>query len=641
VRDVRATSIAAIAVFAVLAMWMPRAASAALFARLDPAGVEHRISGEPGLIAAQGARPDARLVVRFDPESRTWSAALRQRGAILDLARYVIDDRSGRIVSRYVLPPAMYPSRLQPLRATTIAKHDRDARARARAWGGIGGLRSVATKHGCCWEVVFRRPLRDAGRDDAPVLQVDVDDSTARVVGVWSGVQIPWKMARGDREAFGGDINRPYTWYALFVIFALVAIDWRRVRSWWTADVLALLLMGVSLECFQHAAIDWSVPLAVPPLAWLCLRSWWVFHHGLPPQRPAHAPRAAWARFAMRRVPTVAIVVLCVFLAGIRIGVTLQGGNVIDVGYAGVLGARDELRGVAPWGHMPEDNQHGDTYGPLNYVAYLPATKLIGEENTDEFGNGMTSAAQWTSIAADLVCAALLALIAWRWISRRGAALAAAAWLACPWTTWALASGVNDALVALPLLAAFAVLPRATLRGFVVGAAAMVKFAPLAALAPLLHVGAARRVRQVVLAGVGALAAIGTGLAWVAFRIDGDSIVDRLRVFEERTLLFQFDRGSPFSPWGLYHWTTAQHVAQVVVVLVLCIAVVAPRTRSAWQVAAGISAALISVQLVVTHWFYLYIPWFVGFTILLLVAARERPEPLAAPAPDPQREPIT
>jgi len=50
-----------------------------------------------------------------------------------------------------------------------------------------------------------------------------------------------------------------------------------------------------------------------------------------------------------------------------------------------------------------------------------------------------------------------------------------------------------------------------------------------------------------------------------------------------------------------------------------------PRARDAWQGAAGAAAACIGVQLVVTHWFYLYVPWFIGLVLIVLVAARERP----------------
>ena len=49
-----------------------------------------------------------------------------------------------------------------------------------------------------------------------------------------------------------------------------------------------------------------------------------------------------------------------------------MGSNVIDVGYAGVIGADRIADGDALYGTFPKDNEHGDTYGPVNYVAYVP-----------------------------------------------------------------------------------------------------------------------------------------------------------------------------------------------------------------------------------------------------------------------------
>lgn len=604
-------------------------------ARLQPDAIEALVASEPGVRVARTRRPGARFVLRFDPAARTWTVTLRERAAKVDLARYVVDDRTGGIRSRFVLPVGDYPSRLDSRGAIDLAVADADARERAREWGGIEVLRASARLEGCCWEVDLFDPKRTGEDRGRPVIRVDVHDATAQVTAVWTGIQIPWKMARGNRAAFGGAINDVGLWIALFVAFALVAIDWRRPRTWLTADVVALLALGVSHECFQRGQIDWSVPLAVPPLAWLLVRSWWIFARGLPVQRPARRARTRFGRYVTRRVPTVVIVLLCVALAGVRIGVTIDGGNVIDVGHAGIIGARQELRGDAVWGQMPQDNPRGDTYGPLNYLAYVPATKLLDDVPNNDWA-GQAPPATWTAIVADLLCVVLLVVIGWRWISRRGAALLAAGWLACPWTAWALASGVNDALVAAPLLAAFAVLPRASLRGLFVGAAAMVKFAPLVALAPLLHAGVAGRRRQALAAIAGAGVAVALGLAWVVFRIDEGSIGADLHLFWERTLAFQSERGSPFSPWGLYDWPTAQRVAQGLVVLGLVVACVLPRERSAWQVAAGVAGALVAVQLVVTHWFYLYVPWFVGFVLLVLVAARERPvvRPARGDAPD-------
>ena len=67
-----------------------------------------------------------------------------------------------------------------------------------------------------------------------------------------------------------------------------------------------------------------------------------------------------------------------VFLIGFRVGLNVVDSNVIDVGYAGVIGA-DQLRLTARplYGHFPLDNQRGDTYGPVLYYAYVPFEALL------------------------------------------------------------------------------------------------------------------------------------------------------------------------------------------------------------------------------------------------------------------------
>ena len=46
----------------------------------------------------------------------------------------------------------------------------------------------------------------------------------------------------------------------------------------------------------------------------------------------------------------------------------------IDVGYAGTIGADRITHGDPLWGEgeFPDDNRFGDTYGPVNYYAYVP-----------------------------------------------------------------------------------------------------------------------------------------------------------------------------------------------------------------------------------------------------------------------------
>ncbi|MCW2923932.1 MAG: hypothetical protein JWM98_1336 [Thermoleophilia bacterium] len=596
---------------------------------------------EPELATARRLRPSATVHVRYVAEAGEWRVAVVSRARHLELASAEVrGPRCGappRAVRVHALPIGDYPPRSTQREVIDAAVADHRVRHAAKRWGGVDELRARTRIKACCWEVDLLAPHRRDGNPAEPVIRVDVVDASREVTGVWTGIQVQWRMARGDRDSFGGDINEPGVWLPLFVLFALVAVDWTRLRSWANTDALAVLALGISHEAFQRGAIDWSVPLAVPPMLWLLGRMGWLFARGLPALRSARAPRSRFGRLARRRVPTAVIVLLCVALAGLRIGVTLDGGNVIDVGYAGVAGARLELRGVAPWGHMPKDNMRGDTYGPANYLAYVPATALVDDPATDRWGSELP-AATWTAIAADLGCVALLVLVGWRWISRRGAALLAAGWLACPWTALALASGVNDALVALALLGAFAVVPRPAARGVLVGLAAMVKFAPLAVLVPFLHVGARRRGRQALLTATGCAAVVAAGLAWVVWRIGGGPR-HAMRVFGDRTLGFQVGRDSPFSPWGLYGWDTAQHVAQAAVVVAILLACVLPRARDAWQVAAGAAAVLVALQLLVSHWFYLYVPWFLGFVLITLVATRERPPVCSPPCPSPSEPP--
>ena len=78
----------------------------------------------------------------------------------------------------------------------------------------------------------------------------------------------------------------------------------------------------------------------------------------------------------------------------------------IDVGYAGVIGADKISDGEPLYGDFPEDNSHGDTYGPLAYYAYQPFEQLFPWTGSwDDL-----PAAHAASIFFDLATAALLLL---------------------------------------------------------------------------------------------------------------------------------------------------------------------------------------------------------------------------------------
>ena len=76
-------------------------------------------------------------------------------------------------------------------------------------------------------------------------------------------------------------------------------------------------------------------------------------------------------------VPVRWLLAMTVFLIGFRIALNVLDSNVIDVGYSGVIGADRLADGATLWGTFPPDNDHGDTYGPVAYAAYLPFEQIL------------------------------------------------------------------------------------------------------------------------------------------------------------------------------------------------------------------------------------------------------------------------
>ena len=58
-----------------------------------------------------------------------------------------------------------------------------------------------------------------------------------------------------------------------------------------------------------------------------------------------------------------------------------------------------------------------------------------------------------------------------------------------------------------------------------------------------------------------------------------------------------------------------------------------PRRKTARQLAALTAALLIGFELVLTHWFYLYLPWFFPFVALVVLTAEHAPVAEEVPVP--------
>ena len=189
----------------------------------------------------------------------------------------------------------------------------------------------------------------------------------ARCVEAWQGIQAGWLMARGHDGYFGETFDEWYVWLPLCLLFLAPFFDPRRPFRMLHVDLLVLLGgFGASHFFFNKGEIGTSVPLVYPVLAYFLVR---MLVARVPPAshrraaRPVRAGRGARGRHrAARRLS---------HRPRPRRG----------------QGRRRRLRRArsAPPGsrtNQPlyvdsgKDDQHFDTYGPVNYLAYDPFVRI-------------------------------------------------------------------------------------------------------------------------------------------------------------------------------------------------------------------------------------------------------------------------
>ena len=464
------------------------------------------------------------------------------------------------------------------------------------------------------------------------VAQALVDDKRGMVLEAWRDHQVAWTMARGYDGAFGRSATEPWVWIPLSVLFALPFLDPRRPAKLLHLDLAVLSAFSVSLAFFNAAAIEVSVPLAYPLLAYLLVRMLYIGLRRRGPMAPGLAGEGGPVRLL---IPVPWMVVVVIFLVGFRVGLNVVDSKVIDVGYAGVIGAERLAAGEPLYGAFPQDNRHGDTYGPVTYLAYVPFEQILDWTGA---WDGLP-AAHAAAIAFDLLMVALLFLLG-RLV--RGPTLGVAlayAWVAYPFTLYVANANANDTLVGVLVVATLLVAAWSTSagaaagRGALTALAGLTKFAPLA-LGPLLvaHRAPGERLRgRAVALYAAAFGALGA-LVFLPVALGGS-----LDAFWSSTLGFQASRASPFSVWGLWELETAQRVVQLLAAALAVGLALLPRRRDPVGLAALCAAVLIATQLGVTHWFYLYLVWFFPLVMVALLSEAvseppRSPRP-AAPAP--------
>ena len=459
-----------------------------------------------------------------------------------------------------------------------------------------------------------------------------IADSTGRVLEQWTGFQVAWTMARGYPGAFGGHVNALYVWLPLCVLFLLPFIDFRRPFSLLHLDLLVLLSFSVSLAFFNHAHIYASVPLAYPPLLYLLARMLALLRRRRRARAPAPQPCAAQLRLLVPRA-----------LAGAR----------------GRLPARLSHRAQR---HRLErhrrrlrgrDRRAADRDGEPLYGDFRPTTNTATPtarsttRPTSRSSRSSAGAARGTTCPprtprrSSSTCSPRAAVPARPAHARPDARHRARLRVGrpIPFTLFALESNTNDTLVAALVLAALlAASYRSSSRrrraGALAALAGLTKFAPLA-LAPLLATHGLReprRARAPACVARRSRSSRSPSLARAAVVSIPALAHDSLHTIYERTLVYQANRGSPFSVWGLYGAAgpagsssrrrrgRARAGARA-------------SCRAAHDVvglAAACAAVMIAVQLGIEHWFYLYIPWF--FPLVMLALLGRHSDPAWSPA---------
>ncbi len=502
---------------------------------------------------------------------------------------------------------------------------------------------------------------------------VIVDGETGEATQSWTGPAVDWPMARGKPGQFGHILNSPWVWVPLALVFFAGLFDFRRWRKWVHLDLLVLLAFGISQAYFNAAEIGTSVPIVYPLLAYLLARMLWIGFRGHGLDRSAGEGLRPSIPVWLMTTAVVALIVL-------RLAGNLADSGVIDVGYAGVIGA-DKITDAKPIydDSFPEDNPTGDTYGPANYFAYVPFEEALPWSGSWDdlpaahaatiffdaatlaglFALGLMLVRRRRSVEDpdddadedDLLAPAppeepparggrvRRRLAAW-FPDREGNVLGLTlvfAWVAYPYTAFVMQSNSNDELVSALVIWALVLFAGPLARGSLLGISGMAKFVTLP-LFPLFAAGGRGirlRTREDRRHALRPLVLFTLAfLFFTAVLLAHPAVDPGLKMFWERTVETQLDRESPFSIWGQNDLEWLQTAVKAgVVVLGIAVAFV-PWRRTLIQIAALAAAVIIGVELVLEHWFYLYIPWFLG-PLLVAMAARDADD-ISADAPYPR-----
>ena len=576
--------------------------------QMDEAEVLEKASFVPTL-EEYYSKPTVETTADYERGKDLWWVVLTEQTSGKEVARFRVADDSGEVSGVEVSPRAdeiKYPG-LSEEKAIKLAAASPEVReeftrhgphsAEARYEEGAWTVRFYVDERGA----IGGRPT-EKGKE---VATVGVDDETWALNYVYTGDQVGWNLARGVRGAYGKQANYWWVWLPLALAFA--AAFWRtdRLFSIRNLDIVALLGFLVSHGFFREGVVLEAVVLWYPPLVYLLIRTLLMgFGIGEKVEKTSNLP--LWL-----------LMVLAGLAGGLVLGLNVDS-RVIDVGYAGVVGADRILEGTSPYGTMPQDVGTGDTYGPLNYLLYVPFVLMFGFSGEWDF----LPAAHALTLFSFVAGAMALFITGYRLSGKEGAAALVFAWAAFPYTVYATNNNTNDIIVAAVSAIGLAAAASPIARGASIAAGFAIKLYPLV-LGPLwiMYDGRKRKpIIDFVLGGVGLVL-----LTFWVILLDGHPI-EAARLFYENTLAFQGDR---VSPWSLFSQVPElaflQRPLMAFAIFLSILVAFVPREKTLRRLAALSAALVIAFQLTVNYWFYAYIIWFEPFVFVsLLLATNEK-----------------
>jgi hypothetical protein len=559
------------------------------------------------------SHPTVKTSADYDPASDSWRVVLTEKVSKTEVAELTVVDDTRGVEGVEIFPAAgtlTYPNISQDdaIKLAVAYPEVRDELARH------GPYTSGAEYKDDEWTIRFGvdesgpaggEPLEDGRKE---VARVGVDDKTGQIDYAWTGDQVGWQMARGDINRYGVQANYWYVWGPLALLFALAFARIDKLFSLRNLDVIALLSFLVSQGFFRAGESYPAVLLWYPPLIYLFFRTLLMgFGVGERVEKTSN-------------FSTPVLFVLGALASGFLLVLNLYS-RVLDAGYAGVVGADRIVQGTLLYDNMPE-LRSGDTYGPLNYLLYVPFRLMFGWSGFWDY----LPAAHAVTILAFVAGALALLFAGWRYSGSGGGAALLFAWAVFPYTLYSTNNNTNDIIVAAIAAVGLAMAVSPLARGASVAAGFAVKLFPLI-LAPLWMFHEGRRRSSVLLDfAVGGLYVV--LLTFWVLDLDGDP-VGGATLFFEKTLTYQGGRETPWTIFTQVPELGFLHLPLMVgVILLAFLLAVVPKKRTIRRLGALSAALVIGFELTLNYWFYTYVIWFEPFVFLVLLLATNEKSPL-------------